>query len=199
MADPAWGSPRNPLLLTGDEKIDGADATVRDFWAWSLSDLRANTVRSMLAEYLVARALGAALRPRVEWDSCDVLTSDGLRLEVKSSAYLQAWEQSQLSTVTFSGLSARTWSPAEGYSEAGSYNADGYVFAVLTAVEHAAYDALNLEQWSFWVLPGEAVAATGQRSMRLSRVQAMAGPPVAYEGLAARVHEVVTRDRQEDR
>ncbi|MGY1884159.1 hypothetical protein ACI799_02490 [Blastococcus sp. SYSU DS0753] len=70
-----------------------------------MSDLRSNTVRSMLAEYL-SRALGATHRPRIEWHAYDVVTSDGLRLEVKSSAYLQAWEQSRLSTVTFGGLSA---------------------------------------------------------------------------------------------
>jgi hypothetical protein len=194
MTGPEWGSPGEPQMLSGEEKVDGADATARDFWAWSLSDLRANTVRSLLAEFLVARALGAALRPRVEWDAFDVLTPDGLRLEVKASAYLQAWQQSRLSTVTFGGLSARTWSPTEGYSEAGSYNADGYVFAVLTAVEHGAYDALDLDQWSFWVLPRAVLADTGQRSIRLSRVEALAGPPVSYGNLAVRVREVVTRN-----
>jgi hypothetical protein len=180
-------------LLTGDEAIHGAGATVRDFWAWSLSDLRANTVRSLFAEFLVARALGGSLRPRIEWDAYDVLTPDGLRLEVKSGAFLQAWEQSRLSTVTFGGLHARTWSPTEGYSEAADYNADGYVFALLTATEHTAYDALDLDQWSFWVLPREVVAATGQRSLRLSRVAALAGPGIRYADLAVRVREAVTR------
>lgn len=191
MAEPLWGSPPAPGLLTGDESI-GGEGDVRDFWAWSMSDLRANTVRSMLGEFLVARALGATHRPRIEWDAYDVLTPDGLRLEVKSGAYLQAWEQSRLSTVTFSGLSARTWSPTEGYSEGGSYNADGYVFAVLTATDHADYDALDVDQWSFWVLPREVLAATGQRSIRLSRVEALAGPPVGYADLARRVREVVS-------
>lgn len=37
-------------LMTGDEPIVGTSATVRDFWAWTLSDLRTNTVRPMLAE-----------------------------------------------------------------------------------------------------------------------------------------------------
>ena len=41
-------------LLTGDEPITGTTGTVRDFWAWALSDLRTNTVRPMLAEFLVA-------------------------------------------------------------------------------------------------------------------------------------------------
>ncbi len=186
-----WGPLPEARILRGDEPVSGTDARLRDFWAWAYSDLRANTVRPMLAEYLVARAVGAHLRPRVEWDPYDVLTPDGLRLEVKSSAYLQAWEQTSLSSIDFGGLRARTWSPTGGYSAAGSYNADGYVFAVHTAKEHATYDALDMDQWSFWVLPATEVAAMGQRSLRLSVVDGMAGPPVRYAELAGRIREVV--------
>jgi hypothetical protein len=180
--------------MTGDEPIVGTATTVRDFWVWALSDMQANTVRSMFAEFLVAGALGATHRPRIEWDTYDVVTPDGLTLEVKSGAYLQAWEQNRLSTVTFSGLRARTWTPRDGYSDASSYNADGYVFAVLTATDHASYDALDVNQWSFWVLPRQLLAATGQRSIRLSRVEELAGAPVGLAELASRVREVVKRD-----
>jgi hypothetical protein len=148
----SWGSLPDPRILTGDELIRGANATMRGFWAWGYSDLRANTVRPLLAEYLVARAVGADLRPRVEWDSYDIRTPDGLRLEVKSGAYLQAWEQSRLSAITFGGLRARVPS-GQSWSAEATYNADGYVFAVLTATEHTRYDALDLTQWLFWVLP----------------------------------------------
>ena len=182
-----WGSPPEPALLTGDEAIEGAGATLRDFWAWSMSDLRANTVRPMLAEFLVARAVGADPRPRIEWDAYDVLTPEKVRLEVKSGAYLQSWEQPRLSAVVFGGLYARTWSAGAGHSTESSYNADVYVFAVLTATEHAHYDALDVEQWSFWVLPKHVVAATGQRSMTLSTVKALAGEAVPYAQLAQRV------------
>jgi hypothetical protein len=187
--DATWGSPPAPELLTGDEEIAGTGATLRDFWAWTLSDLRTNTVRPMLAEFLVARALGAAGRPRVEWDPFDVLTPDNIRVEVKSGAYLQAWEQSKLSAISFGGLNARTWSGSTSLSETSSYNADVYVFAVLTAREHAAYDALDLDQWSFWVLPREVVEGLGQKSIGLARVEALAGPPVAFGELADRVRE----------
>ncbi|WNV74126.1 hypothetical protein [Geodermatophilus sp. DSM 44513] len=160
-----------------------------------MSDLRTNTVRSLLAEFLVARAVGAATTPRIEWDEYDVLTPEGTRLEVKSGAYLQAWEQSRLSTIQFGGLTARTWSESDGHSAAGSYNADVYVSAVLTTTEHDRYDALDVGQWSFWVLPQHTVAATQQRSMRLSRVEALGGPAIAYAGLAERIREVVEAAR----
>jgi hypothetical protein len=187
MSQLAWGSPPSPERLSGDEKIVGAEATLRDFWAWNMSDLRTNTVRSLLAEFLVAQALGATSRPRVEWDAYDVRTPDGITVEVKSGAYLQAWEQSKLSAITFSGLSGRTWSPQRGFSEAASYNADVYVFAVLTATEHATYDALDMDQWSWWVLPCQVIEQLGQKSVGLARVQALAGPSITYAELPDRV------------
>ncbi len=188
-----WEPLPQARILGGHEPIDATGAALRDSRAWECSDLRTNTVRAQLAEYLVARAVGADVRPRVEWDAYDVLTPDGLRLEVKAGAYLQAWEQSTLSTVTFGGLRGRTWSPETGYSPAGCYKADGYVFAVVTATEHACYDPLDLDQWSFWVLPVGALAATGQQSIRLSVVEALAGPPVSHAELADRVRDVVVR------
>ncbi len=35
----------------------GLDAAVSDFWRWAFSDLRDNTVRGVLAEFIVAAAL----------------------------------------------------------------------------------------------------------------------------------------------
>ncbi|SDC77108.1 hypothetical protein SAMN05660690_2482 [Geodermatophilus telluris] len=187
-----WGPLPAPRLLSGEEPISGTDARLRDFWSWAYSDLRTNTTRPLLAEYPVARAVGAELRPRVEWDSCDVRTPDGLRLEVKSGAYLQAWEQSKLTAIAFGGLRARVWGP-DGRGVDQTYNADGYVFAVQTATEHASYDALELGQWSFWVLPRSVVVGTGQSSLGLARVQELAGPPVSYAGLSDRIRTIVVR------
>ena len=95
-----------------------------------------------------------------------------------------------MTAITFSGLRARTPS-GESWSAEATYNADGYVFAVLTATEHAHHDALDLSQWSFWVLPRQVVAATGQQSISLARLRALADPPVPYEELASRIREVV--------
>lgn len=174
--------------LTGDEPIIGTTANVRDFWAWALSNLRANTVRSMLGEYLVAQAVGASSRQRIEWDSFDVRIPEG-RIEVKTSAYLQAWEQVAPSKVVFSGLLAKTWSPSEGFSQTAGFNADAYVFSLVAASAHDLYQALDTEQWQFWVLPASVVSAKGQKSMGLSTVKKLAqewmgdAEPVQYRNL----------------
>jgi len=72
-----------------------------------------NNVRGYLAEFLVARAVDATL-PRTEWDAFDVLTPDGVKVEVKSSAYLQVWDQRRFSRIVFTGLRGRTWTPQDG-------------------------------------------------------------------------------------
>ena len=81
----------------------GTDAKVVDFWRFALSNLRMNNARGYLAEFLVAKAVGST-GLRIEWDPYDVLAPDGTTIEVKTSAYLQAWDQYKLSTIQFTGL-----------------------------------------------------------------------------------------------
>ncbi len=84
-------------------------------------------------------------------------------------------------------LNGRTWDSAAGYAASATYNADVYVFALVTARDHTSYDPLDLAQWTFWVLLRRIVEATGQRSMALSRVQELAVAPVTHDGLAQAV------------
>jgi hypothetical protein len=56
------------------------------FWRWSASDIVSNATRGILAEYLVARAVGAAKGVREEWAAYDLLCPDGTTIEVKSAA-----------------------------------------------------------------------------------------------------------------
>ncbi|MEW2068815.1 hypothetical protein [Streptomyces sp. NPDC007346] len=176
-------TPRTLPPLSGDESIVGVpDSTVVNFWQFAMPDLRMNNTRGLFAEFLVHLAVGSR-KPRVEWASHDVETDGGLRIEVKASAYLQAWDQRAPSPLRFSGLRARAWSPDSGYSEAKSCKADVYVFAVQTAREHANYNPLDTAQWEFYVLPRAVVAALNTDSASLSTVRAATGPPVPFAAL----------------
>ncbi|MFF3979626.1 hypothetical protein [Streptomyces sp. NPDC001828] len=188
-----------PVLdpLRGDEAFTGASRpadpfTVLDFWRYAMPDLRTNTTRGLLAEFLVHRALGARTR-NVEWESFDVLTEDGLRVEVKASAYVQAWDQRRPSAIRFTRLRGRTWNPRDGDAAEPTYNADVYVFALHTAADHTAYDPLDVSQWSFYVLPGPEVEALAQDSLGLATLSRVAGLPVPFDGLAARVRSADPR------
>ncbi|MBT1095082.1 hypothetical protein [Streptomyces sp. Tu102] len=186
-------TPRPLLPLRGDESIIGVpDATVVDFWRFAMPDLRMNNTRGLFAEFLVHQAVGSG-KPRAGWASHDVETDGGLRIEVKAGAYLQAWEQRTPSQIRFSGLRARTWSPDGGCSEAKSYNADVYVFAVQIAREHSAYNPLDTAQWEFYVLPRPVVTALNSDSVGLGAVRAAAGPPVLFAALKDRIRSADPR------
>jgi hypothetical protein len=121
---------------------------------------------------------------RVEWDTFDVLAPSGARIEVKSSAYLQVWDQRRPSRIVFSGLTGRTWSPQGGESSDATYNADVYMFCVQIATKHEDYDPLDVGQWNFYVLPRTQVEALSYKSLGLATLTAAAGPPIPYARLA---------------
>lgn len=162
-----------PEALTGDEAFIGLDARVRDFWSYALRDLRSNTTRGILAEWFVARAVGAT-QLLDDWNEYDVVTPSGLTVECKSSAYLQAWDQRTHSTITFGGLKAKRWTPQHGYSDEKTFNADVYVFCLQTARNHEDYDPLDVNQWRFYVLSRSTVSRLGFESLSLRRVEAEA-------------------------
>ncbi len=66
--------------------------TLLDFWRWSVSDILSNATRGRFAEFIVGTAVGIDPKNlRDEWDAYDLTTSDGIRIEVKSAAYIQSW------------------------------------------------------------------------------------------------------------
>lgn len=142
---------------TGSEKFyRGAtplDLTLLGFWQWSASDLVSNATRGILAEYIVANALGLADGVRAEWDAFDLLTKDGIKIEVKSAAYLQSWYHKKLSAITFGIRPTRLWNASTNELAAElKRQADIYVFCLLNHQEKISLDPLNLDQWKFYIL-----------------------------------------------
>ena len=95
----------------GKESFVGLEPkrTLQDFWAWAFSDLVGNTERGKLAEYIVATAIGCHMETSPTWESFDLLSPEGIRVEVKTSAYIQSWEQKKFSTITFNIPQTRYW------------------------------------------------------------------------------------------
>ena len=68
-----------PTPKTGTESFSYHDQplgpVLLDFWRWSVSDLVSNATRGMLAEFIVANALGIDLHAvREEWAPIDTGT-----------------------------------------------------------------------------------------------------------------------------
>ena len=101
---------------SGEEcfRKDGSDLDfdLLDFWQWSMSDLVNNATRGVLAEYIVARALGVPVnKTRDFWAPYDLAVSGRTKtkIEVKSSSYVQSWGQSSFSSISFDISPSYAW------------------------------------------------------------------------------------------
>jgi hypothetical protein len=180
--------PKPAKRLRGDKPFKGMDAIVSEFWAWSTSDLRDDTTRGILAEFIVDKALGAQTELRISWSNFDVKTPSGIRVEVKSSAYLQSWKQKKLSQIRFSGLFARSYDEeAVQFGPEPEIRADVFVFAIQKCKDPETWNALDLDQWEFYVASAESIREFGYRSIGLPTVRRIAKGPLAYSKLAQEV------------
>jgi hypothetical protein len=157
-----WLEPLPKNALTGDEPFVGVRARIRDFWSFALSDLQSNVTRGVLAEFLVARAVGATESVRASWDNYDVSAPDGTRIEVKSAAYLQSWRQGTHSPIRFTGLSGLRWDDEAGWGDDREVRADVFVFGVQTCRTHADFDPLDVGQWEWYVVPARSSRRMGR-------------------------------------
>lgn len=157
-----------------------------DFWSWACSDLANNVMRGVLAEYLVAMALGEVDGTRSEWDSVDIRTAEQWRVEVKSAAYLQSWTQLRPSDISFSIAPATGWDAQTGLTSNDVLRrSDVYVFCLLHHEDKQSLDPLDLSQWTFYVLSTRVLdeRCPGQKTIRLSSLQRLDPERVAFSGL----------------
>ncbi|NIM16061.1 MAG: hypothetical protein GTO45_29010 [Candidatus Aminicenantes bacterium] len=90
---------------------------------------------------------------RREWDDFDFKTQKGLKIEVKSAAYLQSWYQDKLSKIIFDIAPTTGWcAETNTYSPEKKRRADIYIFCLLDHKDKQTVDPLNLNQWRFYLL-----------------------------------------------
>ena len=178
----------NPFKALRIKQLDGSEpfhfegnptnCSVNSFWRWAYSNLVANNLRGHLAEYLVACDLGLNEGTRVEWDECDLRLPTGIRIEIKSAAYLQSWGQKDFSNITFSIAPSRAWDrKTKTRSKTSARHSDVYVFCLLNHKDKESLDPKNLEQWEFFVLPTSKINEKlgNQENLSLSRLKKL-GP-----------------------
>ena len=157
--------------------------TLQDFWIWAFSDLVGNTERGKLAEYIVAMAIGCDMETSSTWESFDILSSEGIKIEVKTSAYIQSWAQEKLSTILFNIPETRG---GDGREKEKKRQADVYVFCVLKHKDQQTIHPLDLSQWEFYVLATKTLNSVfgRQKTVRLnSLVSACKVAPCEYASL----------------
>ena len=189
-----------PKKLTGQEPFinTGSKAfTVLDFWQYAFSILNSNVLRGALAEFLVENALKDLedIQIRSPWGDWDVEDTDGTKIEVKCGAYIQDWDQNDFTKVVFSGLKAKE----VYYSEAvkshkdlatvAAYKADIYVLALQHHKEHASFDILDMQQWSFYVLSRDQISSITNNgsSVSILRLEKHGIQAVPFEGIRQKI------------
>jgi len=189
-------------LKRGYEKFKSNEGPVNfrltDFWRWSVSDLVSNATRGRLAEFIVATALEIDLKAAVrnEWAAFDLESPEGIKIEVKSAAYLQSWSQLKLSKICFSIKPSRHWdSSTNVFSETPVRQAHIYVFCLLKHEDKSTVDPMNFDQWEFYVVPTEKLNSytRSQTSITLPSLRTLANP-VSYNMLKKTVLENFSSD-----
>ena len=181
-------------LKSGGELIVGADIpeqmTLLDFWRWSGSDVLSNAPRGVFAEFMVGLALRAVDSPREEWASYDLETPDGIRVEVKSAAYVQSWDQDKLSEIRFDIRPTLD----EESTERGRHS-DVYVFALLAEKDKAKINPLDVDQWEFYVVSARQLdrECGDQATIGINPLRELAGEEVPYDDLESKVKSVASR------
>ncbi|MBX7244834.1 MAG: hypothetical protein K1X53_05010, partial [Candidatus Sumerlaeaceae bacterium] len=123
---------------------------------------------------------------REEWAAFDITSRQGVRIEVKCSAYIQSWKQSGPSTIRLGVRATRRWDESKRTYEAiSSRQADVYVFAVFAHKERATVDPLNVSQWEFFVVSRKRLdqLAQNKKSIGLPGLRKLAGEPFGFDQL----------------
>lgn len=186
-----------PPARPDDRFSDGT--AVQELWQWAMGDLRMNTTRGHLVEFLIHRAVGAESPIRVEWDSYDVLSPEGTRIEVKTSSPWQSWSQRKRTPISW-GLSSaairRHWNDERAQDDAVDprNRLDVWVLArhdCDTPDDYAPYD---LDQWMFYVVPHHRILELGQRTVRESTLTKQGLIAVPLGEVAAAVRQAHTEN-----
>ncbi|WP_105172250.1 hypothetical protein [Pseudoalteromonas sp. T1lg24] len=166
------------------------------FWQWSSSDIVGNAMRGILAEYIVASSVGMNSGIRTEWDAFDIETPEGIKVEVKSGAYIQSWEQKRHSTIQFSIRPSQGWdSESNERNSEVRRQADIYVFCLLKHKDQSSINPLNLEQWEFYVLPTNTLdqSVGAQKTITLNSLEKLNPIKVNYGELHASIKAAASK------
>ncbi len=193
-----------PCRRTGCERLHADGQPVEgspdllQFWQWMGSDLVANTQRAVVAEYIVGIAVGDASvisGTRDAWGNYDLISSRGIKIEVKSAAYVQYWKQTKESTPTFDIAKTLAFDPkTDQFSDSPTRSSDVYIFCLHA---HRAsdpveeIDPLNVSQWDFYVVSAAALEQHfgDQKSVRIGSLRRIGSRPIRYENLGSAVDD----------
>jgi hypothetical protein len=181
---------------------------IEDFWFWAFSDLSDDDLKGIFAEWLVIRLLAHKSVRRVSWANNDIILPNGLRVEVKATAFWQSWKvigedgvvkakaewvpSSDERHIKFSGLRARNSVGVTDSIEVARYKSDLYVFCFEHEQDYDRWNALDLSQWEFYVLTCKEISAVGTSSISLRKLREL-HPPISAAQFKQEFERAVAR------
>ena len=162
------------------------------FYEWAYSDLLINSQRGHLAEYIVAVALGLTNQKRLEWDPYDLKYGD-IKIEVKSAAYIQGWEQNKPSVIGFDVKQTLDWNYQENKREEKyQRQSDVYVFCHLKHIDKETIDPTDMTQWDFYIAPTAVLneILKDQKRVCLSVLQSICTNKVCFENIKEEIDKL---------
>lgn len=189
------------------------EATLNDFWQWAMADLCDDDVKGFFAEWLIHKLLGVASNRRVSWANNDLVTASNVTVEIKATSYWQSWKvlnasgeplakrrygATDESAIRFNGLRARDSTSVVDMSTERGLKSQIYVFAFQHETDIVRWNAMDLDQWEFYVLRSEEIArlASGS-SVSLKKLRSVQTPLAAAEfvGVASNLIQTVAAER----
>lgn len=171
-----------------------------DFWTWAFSDLCDDDLKGIFAEWIVLKLLSIQGVRRISWANSDIITPEGVRIEIKATSYWQSWklidEMGALrptplhpipskTQIRFSGLKARDAVTTSIIPDPQLFKSHIYIFAFQHETDIERWNAMDLSQWEFYTLPVSTVSSLGWKSITLSMLHAEQKKLCGHETLTA--------------
>jgi len=154
------------------QEFKGLDRNINDFYYWGFSSLWTNTVRAVIAEYIVACTLGLDKKKRNLWGGYDFEYMD-TRIEVKSSAWFVTDKYKTNSKMFDIEKRKGSWHLETGklldLTGEKARQAHIYVFAFHDEKDFDRANLLELDQWQFFVVPTPLIDARLGNQKKVSR------------------------------
>ena len=115
-------------------------------------------------------------------------------MEVKSAAYVQSWEQTRPSVISFDIAPKTGWdSDTDTHAASPGRSAKVYVFCLLKGTGRKKPDPLDVGQWTFYVLATSVLnrEVPVQKTIRLEPLRALGAQECTYEQLKAATRAAV--------
>lgn len=173
--------------------------TVLQFWRWAFGNLNEDTLKGLFAEWLVGRLLGIDLKHagRNGGANSDLITPEGVRIEVKSTAYWQSWKlyTEDGTPIPLEQIEPQHWArlqkpltfqvrrTRDSVDRSGNEPklwSDLYVFAAQFERDPVKWNILDMGQWRFYCLTRDEVLSLPQ-SFAEHRMEVYCKPLTASE------------------